>query len=122
MNRVVISVGSNVPDRVSQVEDVLGWFKREFFHVKTSLVYETPDYSGKDVVYANAVVKAETPWDRESVEVFLRLKEVTQGRNDECRRLGIVPIDLDLVMYNDTAVRPEELERRYFTIGMDMIK
>lgn len=122
MNSVVISVGSNVPDRVSQVEEVLAWFRREFFRVKTSSVYETPDYSGKDVVYANAVLTAETPWDKDSVEKFLHLKEATQGRTDKCRALGVVPIDLDLVIYNGEVLRHHELERQYFTIGYSMIK
>lgn len=122
MNCVVISVGSNVPDRVSQVEEVLAWFKREFFRVKVSSVYETPDYSGKNIIYANAVLTAETSWDKDSVEEFLHLKEATQGRTDECRRHGIVPVDLDLVIYNGEVLRPHELNREYFSIGYSMIK
>lgn len=122
MNSVVISIGSNVEDRLAQVKNVLDWCKREFCSVRTSSVYETPDYSGKDKIYANAVVIAETSRDIESVKSFLSLKEITQGRNDECRKHGIVPIDLDLVIYNGSVIRPEEIGRRYFTIGYDMVK
>ena len=43
------------------------------------------------------------------------------GRDEEAKKHGIVPIDLDIVIWNDTVLRPKELSRDYFITGYRQI-
>ena len=63
--------------------------------------------------YLNQLVSAQTSLD--SDELILRLKEIekVQGRDDEARRQGLVPIDLDLLLYDQQRFHLRDWQRPY---------
>ena len=63
--------------------------------------------------YLNQLVSAQTSLDCD--ELILRLKEIekAQGRDDEARRQGLVPIDLDLLLYDQQRFHLRDWQRPY---------
>lgn len=117
MNRLVISIGSNTPDRHERMEKALLWLAGTFRVIASSKIYETAEYHGRYAPYFNCVVYAESTETDTAVISLLKAFERSQGRTEESKTTGHVPIDLDLVTFNDCVLRPRELEREYFLIG-----
>lgn len=116
-NPCTIGLGSNCDDRENQIKKAIAHLELLLTDTKVSSVYESPAFNGKDKPYLNAVVHGFTTLPPEKLINELKTWEESQGRNNETRAAGIVPIDLDLVIYNYRILRQEDFERHYFNKG-----
>ena len=99
MHSVLISLASN-----SEQEENLSEARKALAQVLLSPVYTpaiwTEPYGKSRTAnpqkYLNQLVSAETCLDADELNSRLKAIEQAQGRNDEARQQGIVPIDLDL--------------------------
>lgn len=116
-NSCTIGLGSNTPDREYQItraiEHICGYLNK----CAVSSVYESAAFNGKDEPYMNAVIHGYAPHDYESVIKFLKDWEAECGRTMTDTAQGIIPIDLDLVIWNEHIMRPKDFERHYFNRG-----
>lgn len=125
MHSLIISIGSNTPDKWQRVADALQWLgKFTISGKKSSIYYSQPE--GKCAIkinytYANAVFYGLTPMSREEIESMLKKYETDNGRTRQMKTFGIVPIDLDLVLFDDILLRPQEMTRSYFRRGYDEV-
>ena len=55
--------------------------------------------------------------DFDKTKSLLKLYETTHGRTPACKLAGLVPIDLDIVMWNGEVVRQRDFNQDYFQIG-----
>jgi 2-amino-4-hydroxy-6-hydroxymethyldihydropteridine diphosphokinase len=85
-------------------------------------IYDTPPFSGVGSDYVNTVVAISTDLTLETIDALCKEYERHEGRDDTCRSRGIVPIDMDVVIYGDTIVRPHEVSRYYFQQGYCSLK
>lgn len=99
------------------MERALLWLAETFRVVTSSKIYETAEYHGRYAPYFNCVVYAESTETDVAVISMFKAFERSQGRTEESKTTGQVPIDLDLVTFNDRILRPHELDREYFLIG-----
>lgn len=99
------------------MDGAIRWLESEVESCRSSSVYETPDFYHRHPAYYNAVAEGETPLGFDDLNNRLKKFELDCGRDAESRATGIVPIDLDIVVFNGAVVRPTEFEREYFTIG-----
>ncbi|MDE6268649.1 MAG: 2-amino-4-hydroxy-6-hydroxymethyldihydropteridine diphosphokinase [Muribaculaceae bacterium] len=116
----MIGLGSNVAgQRRRAIEEALEWLRQTGRNMVTSDIYETKPWGNPESChsYRNAVAKLETPLALETLNELLKKYETEHGRDDEARRSGLVPIDLDIVIWDGKALRPNEMNRDYFTIG-----
>lgn len=125
MHRIIIGIGSNTPDRWERVESALHWLNEFTMSGKKSTIYhsqpEGKNAANVNYTYANAVFFALTPVSREELEAKLKQYEIDNGRDERMKPFGIVPIDLDLVYYDEELIRPTEMRRDYFRRGYDEI-
>ena len=89
-----IGLGSNAPDREAQINRAIDFLRGYLSKCSVSSIYESAAINGTDSSYLNAVV---------------------HGRSS--KEKGVVPIDLDLVIYDMRILRPKDFERHYFNIG-----
>lgn len=120
MNRIVVSVGSNSLDREEQMQKALEWLARELTDVFASEVYETPAFGGGDP-YLNAVLAGNTTESHDALNARLKDYELQSGRTPEVRSRGIVPIDIDIVIFDDKVLRPSDFARDFFRIGFEQL-
>lgn len=117
ISQIVLSLGSNCGDRETNVREAAAWLGMHLSGMRCSGIYETPEVHGNGSPYFNAVVIGETDNDYETFNQELKHYELLAGRDDTCRRMGLVPIDIDIVVWNGDILRPFDYSARFFTIG-----
>ena len=70
--------------------------------------------------YLNQLVKGTTELDEEALNDWLKQTELSFGRTQAKRLLGIVPIDLDLLEFDGEKRHPDDWERTYVKELMTM--
>ncbi len=117
MNKVVISLGCNSVDRHDQMAAAIDAVSSTLTTLRRSSVYETMPWGGGEKLYINCVLFCETSMELEEVCAFSKDWECRSGRDELAKKAGIVPIDIDIVIWNDSVLREKELERDYFLNG-----
>lgn len=117
MNRFVLGVGSNSSDRQWQMENAVKWIKEKFSNVKASSLYETRAANGRDENYLNLVLRADCNMSLEKTIELLKQYETICGRTPASKMVGVIPMDLDIVVWNGNVIRPDELDYPYFSRG-----
>ncbi len=121
MNKAIISIGSNSVDSQTQMEFAVRHIKSKFANVVSSTIYETKALNGIDADYKNAVVVADTENTFEVAEKFLKQWEVLCGRTPASKVQGVIPIDLDIVVWNNEIVREKDYSCAYFSQGYNQL-
>lgn len=116
-NSCTIGLGSNTPDREYQIKKAIEHLCSYLHKCAVSSVYESEACNGKDKPYLNAVIHGTTAHDYNSVVKFLKNWESECGRTETSSFEGIIPIDLDLVIWDEHIMRPKDFERHYFNLG-----
>ena len=122
MNYVLLSIGSNVVDRIARVNDALTWLSEIIADFRHSTIYATAPYSGVGDEYANCVAEGFVDLSVDEISALTKEREVAAGRTKDSKISGKVPLDIDIVIYNDTVLRPKELDRQYFSEGYTQLK
>ena len=121
LNKVVISLGSNSPDSDRMMKQAMVWLEENLLSFKCSEIYLTPPLSGVGSDYLNAVAIGETACDQNEFNLMLKDYEKSSGRTLESKKTGVIPIDLDIVIFNDQIVRPKDFSYDFFQIGYRQI-
>ncbi|MBD5305467.1 MAG: hypothetical protein HDS12_04170 [Bacteroides sp.] len=120
MARVVLSLGSNCSSAF--VRNGLDWLKENFTLLRSSTLYETPPAKGSGSNYINAVAEVKSDNSFEEINSMLKEYEIKIGRDDQCRKINCVPIDIDIVLWDEEIVRQWDFKQKFFRIGYNMIK
>lgn len=120
---VILSIGSNCGDRRANVSQSLAWLSTQegVSIIQISDIYETPELHGVGNPYINGVVKINTLLGYDALQNRCKDYEISTGRDNECRAKGMVPIDIDIVIWNNEILRPKDYSCEFFQIGYDQI-
>lgn len=125
LHRAVLGLGSNTPGRRSiNLITALNHLGRRVGKVlDVSSFYETQPYgpSSGTQLYINAVVVVETNLGIEEINMLLKSIEKEAGRDREADK-HYIPIDIDLVIWDEEILRPHEIDRDYFARGWNELK
>ena len=121
-NKLVLSIGSNSKDREWQMENGIKWLKSLLHNVTVSPVYNTPAANGRDSDYLNAVIKAKTSEDFNTLNDILKKYEAVCGRTPISKQVGEIPMDLDIVIWNEKIVRERDFQQEYFQKGWNLLE
>lgn len=115
----IISIGSNFGNREKNVRNAIEWLSSndDVIIIKRSDIYETPEVYGNGSAYINAVAEIGTSLSLGLLTDRVKKFEISSGRNSECRDLGLVPIDIDIVVWNQEVIRPKDFSCDFFKIG-----
>ncbi len=117
MNTFIIAIGSNSRDRQWQMEQAIERLKEKFKNESVSSIYECSADNGKDAPYLNAVMVASTSMSLEETNSYLKQWEVLCGRTPASKLEGVIPIDLDIIVWNNEIIRQKEFNKPYFARG-----
>lgn len=120
-NSVVLSLGSNSDDCKQRMDECKKWLSCILSDATCSDVYETPALNGKDKNYLNAVFVGYSEFPFDILHTRLKQYEKDCGRTALSKVTGIVPIDIDIVMWNGDILRRRDFEMSYFKIGWEQI-
>lgn len=120
-HKAVLSLGSNHGNRYANIEEAIAWCAGQLSDIRISSIYETPEIHGIGDPYMNAVVIGATCKSFEELTRETKEFERTHGRDAEARNRGEVPIDIDIVIWNEGITRPLDFSRQFFQIGYSEI-
>ncbi len=124
MSRVLFSLGSNLGwmEASRKLTNIRPLLEQMCSNLRFSSIYPT-DGIGKWVgKYANCVAEGETQMSLRELEQSCKQMELKEGRTAEAKRMGIVPIDIDVVRYDDIVVRPQNLQYDYMKPGLQELE
>ncbi len=99
----------------------MDWIASHFTALAMSDIYSTPAINGKGNDYTNSVMKIECELEHDDLKAQFKQYEKDCGRTPESKILGIVPIDIDIVTWNEEILKPSDYSREYFQKGLKQI-
>ena len=112
-NKLIISLGSN-----SNGETNLGKAERllrDAFPVVlfSESIYTEPLNLPASAPFLNQLVLAYSPLSALDVRALLKEMEIKIGRTPQSKSVGIIPIDIDLLQWNDQILKADDYNRTY---------
>lgn len=121
MKEAVLSVASNMPDGQKKLTETLDWLEQSFPPMRCSRAYGTKALHGHST-YWNAVAMVWCNMSCERLNQVLKQREADEGRTEEMRKKKMVPIDIDIVVFDGKILRPIDFEQDFFQIGWKELK
>lgn len=122
ISTAIICVGSNVPSRVSNINNAIDTLKSHCDIIDCTMPYECPDDSGLGAPYVNMVLKCHTRTSLQTFRNLLKDLEKQFGRNSSSKQSGIMPLDIDIVVWQGMVIDSYEYSRPYFRIGLERLQ
>lgn len=122
MHSAIITLGSNLPCRADILRDTIARLRAVVTVEASSGIYDADDDTGRGPVYANEVLAVATSLPMEAMAQYARGLEAAAGRTAESKAMALMPLDIDIVVWDDTIVKPYDITRHYFTRGYAAIR
>lgn len=110
----IICLGSNVADKEQRVRAAARHFGTLIHDISTSGLCVSDDYTGLGESYVNMVVSGSTALSLDELIGESRAYEAAHGRTAVSKPSGIMPIDVDIVVFDGRILKPEQYSRAYF--------
>ncbi len=118
LNRVVICLGSNW-NQEQNIERAEKMLRAHFVFIRFApAVYTDPVNCVGHSKFLNQVVIVKSENSADQIIRMLKKMEISIGRTPEDKSKGRVPIDIDLLRWNDQVLKPEDFERPYVLDGI----
>lgn len=118
LHTCLLCMGSNT-GRKTRMENARKALAHSFPDIRFGTEMETEAIgSGFLSPFSNQVARLTTPLSAEEVRTILKSIEKENGRLPEDKAKGIVKLDIDLLMYDDTVLKPKDMEKCYVQEGL----
>ncbi len=121
-NSVVLSIGSNSADCIKRVRLCVDWLGTILNNAFASDAYKTPALNGVDNDYLNAVAIGKTNIEYDEFKAMTKKYEQECGRTPESKSNGVIPIDIDVVLWNRKLLKERDFKQNYFQKGWMMLE
>lgn len=115
MNTVILGIGSNYNSRENMQQAV--YLLNEHFadiHYSDAIFTEPIGYTNP-ALFLNQVAIVKTKLSQLETKQLLKDIEKTLGRTPESKISECIPIDIDLLKWNNTILKPDDMLRTYVT-------
>lgn len=113
MHRLIISLGSNQDAEAKLAEARSFLYKRFLVIYFSETIHTEPVGMPGATPFLNQVALTFTAASPEEVREDFKKIENWLGRTPESKQQGQIPIDLDLLLWDDTVLKPDDWEREY---------
>lgn len=121
-NKAIICIGSN-KDRSENIDQVIRTLQAHYpgARFSTPEMADAVDLPEGSKPFLNLVAMLPTLEEKEELIAFLKELEEDMGRDPDDDEGGIIPMDLDLIEWNEEVVKPLDLVRPYVVSGLEEI-
>ena len=125
----ILGIGSNCGQRSDAVRKAIAFLTQLLDSSQASHIYDSEAInkgnceSIKETTspYANAVASGWSELTTAQLDAILKEYETANGRDSEARALRRVPIDIDIVVCDETILRPWDYAQSFFKTGLRAI-
>ena len=112
-NKVILCLGSN-KNCEENLESAVTLLYAYFGSIRFSeAIYTEPIGLAGCGLFLNQMAVTATESSLEEVKGVLKAMEKRLGRLAEDKQAGIIPIDIDLLLWNETILKPADWEKEY---------
>ena len=121
-NKAIICIGSN-KDRSENIDQVIRTLQAHYpgARFSTPEMADAVDLPEGSKPFLNLVAMLPTLEEKEELIAFLKELEEDMGRDPDDDEEGIIPMDQDLMEWNEEVVKPLDLVRPYVVSGLEEI-
>ncbi len=120
-NRTTICLGANTPDATARLGEAYKMLEKMGSIVTSTPLYPTnPEFTGDAAPYLNRIVIMETKLTYESLTSIT--KEYQTRVRNEADADPLVAVDIDIVVWNGTTIRPADAASAYFRKGIGLLQ
>lgn len=117
----ILCLGSNTADKVETIAGVQDKLNEICVTLNKSDIYEAPDESGLGEPYLNMVMEVTSILPLHMLRDYLKNLEKSFGRTPESKCTGVMPLDADIIIFNDEIIDRYQYSREYFQRGYRII-
>ncbi len=111
MKTVILGLGTNLGDRIKNLNDALEYISRRFFVVSVSKVYSTASLlRDEQQDYFNIAITIRVDSSPFELLEFCKQIEQDMGRDISVKKWGARVIDIDIIDYNNEIVDDKQLQ------------
>lgn len=122
MAKALISLGANTPDKKKRLDDAIVAIAQIAGIKAQTPIYETPaEGSTATLPYANALILIETEAEYDELRATFKQWEAQAGRTPESKAQGIIPLDVDIITWNDMVIKERDMEFNYMKKGLELL-
>lgn len=112
-HKCLLCLGSNI-DGIHHLKNAEQMLDRLFGPVQWGAIIETEPWgTSLSKPFLNRAAYLYTSLSSEELIKHFKQIECRNGRTSESKTCGIVPLDIDLLTYDDCILKPEDLEKEY---------
>ena len=112
-NNVILCLGSNT-DCEANLKSAVSLLRAYFGSIRFSeAIYTEPIGLSDSGLFLNQVAVAGTNASLEEVRRAVKAMEKRLGRMSDSKQKGKIPIDIDLLLWNGTILKPADWEKEY---------
>lgn len=118
MNTAILCLGSNNNKEVN-LKKALSLLQSHFPEIRfSSPVYTQPENISNPELFLNQIAILQTPETRLSVNALLKSFETRIGRTSEDKKRHRIPIDIDIIRWNEEILKQEDMLRPFVIDGI----
>ena len=114
INTAIICLGSNTPDREMRIDNSCKKMADKAEIKRHSKIIISEDITGHGASYINQSIEITTNLTLAELRTFIHEIEQSEGRTPKSKAKGQMPIDIDIVIWNNEIISSENYTQPYF--------
>ena len=112
-HHVILTLGSNTNDARLHLENALRKMEGLITMTFSTPCLTTQAEGNAKGTYLNQMLRGTTPLTLEGLTAALKAIEISEGRDETCRKTGQVPLDIDIMQYDSQQLHQRDWQREY---------
>ncbi len=122
MNHALISLAANDEKKETTIAHALRLIESYCVILNQTPVYRSEAAGeSQQSSYANALLQVETDQEYEELRRRFKSLEHDAGRTPASKERGIIPLDIDIISWNETLLKNKDMEYDYMKKGLHLL-
>ena len=122
MNHALISLAANDEKKETTIAHALRLIESYCVILNQTPVYRSEAAGeSQQPSYANALLQVETDQEYEELRRRFKSLEHDAGRTPASKESGIIPLDIDIISWNETLLKNKDMEYDYMKKGLHLL-
>ena len=114
MHQCILCIGSNYRAAETYMGMAEMLLNQRFPSIRWGKTVKTlPEGTTCPTPYLNRAARLDTNWDADTLRHYFKSIEKACGRTSLSKQTGIIPLDIDLLMIDNTVLKFEDMQKHY---------
>ena len=112
MHKIILALGSNHEAKVN-IELALNLLSKSIKIIQSTPSYDNESTEFPKSIFTNKILVCETELSYEKLNKELKNIETVCGRNNYAKTTGIIPLDIDILLYDNNRYHINDWDKPY---------